>query len=117
MSYPKILDAIPLPDYFVLLTFDNEKVGMLDMKVKFNEDIYKPLIDKTLFAQVKTDAGGYGISWNDEIDMSEVECRELCKFGSLLIAENGTFRLLHTSHDKNLFRLSVQALLKANIDS
>lgn len=31
-----------------------------------------------LFEQVKVDAGGYGISWNDEIDLS---CNELYENG------------------------------------
>lgn len=30
---------------------------------------------KGLFQQVKVDAGGYGISWNDEIDLASEELR------------------------------------------
>lgn len=62
---------------------DNKK-----LQVKFTngvEIVYdcKPLIEKfepfmaleneVFFRQVKTDAGGYGISWNDEVDLSEYE--------------------------------------------
>ena len=34
-----------------------------------------------LFEQVKVDAGGYGISWNDEIDLS---CDELYHNGKVI---------------------------------
>ena len=34
---------------------------------------YLDLKNKVLFAQAKVDAGGYGVSWNDDIDISEYE--------------------------------------------
>lgn len=34
--------------------------------------------DKALFRQVKVDQGGYGVSWNDELDLS---CDELYDHG------------------------------------
>ena len=34
-----------------------------------------------LFAQVKVDAGGYGISWNDTLDLS---CEELYMRGQMV---------------------------------
>ena len=98
MNYPKIRSAIPLPDYFVLITFDNGKVGILDMKTKMHEEVYQPLVDKSLFDKLKTDSGGYGISWNDEIDLSEVECAQLCQFDSVFFLSNGSFQTLNTAH-------------------
>ena len=35
--------------------------------------MYEPLNDLTLFNSVVVDSGGYGVSWNDDIDMSEHE--------------------------------------------
>jgi hypothetical protein len=111
MNHPKILDAIPLPDYLVLLTFDDDKIGLLDMKTKLEEEVYKPLIDKVLFEQVKTDLGGYGISWNDDIDMSEVECLSLCTLGSHLFTEIGSLKILIIGNDKRAFRDKIKELL------
>lgn len=37
-------------------------------------DAFKPLEDDALFNSVEVDAGGYGISWNEDIDIS---CDEL----------------------------------------
>lgn len=34
---------------------------------------FSNLKDKLLFSSVKVDVGGYGISWNDELDLSEYE--------------------------------------------
>jgi hypothetical protein len=34
---------------------------------------FKPLMNPVLFQQAKVDIGGYGISWNDDIDISEYE--------------------------------------------
>lgn len=36
------------------------------------------MTDKALFRQVKVDQGGYGVSWNDELDLS---CDELYDYG------------------------------------
>ena len=47
-----------------------------DVKPLFDKwQVFKDLIYiNGLFQQVKVDAGGYGISWNDDIDLS---CDEL----------------------------------------
>lgn len=34
---------------------------------------FKPLINKAFFRSVRVDIGGYGVSWNDDIDISEYE--------------------------------------------
>ena len=38
-----------------------------------NTKMYAPLKDIALFNSVVVDGGGYGVSWNDDIDMSEYE--------------------------------------------
>ena len=42
-------------------------------------DVFKALEDKELFACVGMDVGGYGVVWNDEIDIS---CNELFENGT-----------------------------------
>jgi hypothetical protein len=47
--------------------------GYLYCKPPLENEVFSPLTDDVLFRRVKTDHGGYGISWNDEIDLSESE--------------------------------------------
>lgn len=73
--FHKIKSVSPLPDFVLLLHFVDGTAKTYDMK---------PLLDQmeafadlkhipSLFEQVSTDPGGYGISWNDEIDLDGEE--------------------------------------------
>jgi len=66
----------PLSDYSLLVQFENEEKKQYNIKHLLNEqEAFKMLMYiPGLFEQVKVDAGGYGISWNDEIDLA---CDEL----------------------------------------
>ena len=72
----KIQDVKPLEKYKLLVTFTNREIKIYDIEPLFDKwTIFKDLIYiNGLFQQVKVDAGGYGISWNDDIDLS---CDEL----------------------------------------
>jgi hypothetical protein len=71
----------PLPEYELLLTFANGEIKQYNVKPLFDKWVpFKALSEITgLFEQVKVDAGGYGISWNDDIDLS---CNELYENGA-----------------------------------
>lgn len=63
-----------LPNTFsILVLFDNGITKKIDFTKKINEEFYSDLKNKILFEQVQIDAGGYGLSWNDDIDISEFE--------------------------------------------
>ena len=72
----KIKDVKPLEKYKLLVTFQNGEIKEYDVKPLFDKwVVFKDLIYiNGLFQQVKVDDGGYGISWNDDIDLS---CDEL----------------------------------------
>ena len=72
----KVQDVKPLEKYKLLVTFQNGEIKKYDVKPLFDKwQVFKDLIYiNGLFQQVKVDAGGYGISWNDDIDLS---CDEL----------------------------------------
>jgi len=73
----KIKNVEPLKDLCLLVTFENNIKKVYDVKKLFSQfENYKILKDITLFNSVKVDCGGYAISWNDEIDISEVELWE-----------------------------------------
>ena len=72
--FHKIKTVSPLPDYQLLVHFQDGTVKQYDMKPLLCESPFDDL--KTipgLFAQVVADPGGYGISWNDDIDLDGEE--------------------------------------------
>ena len=70
----------PLPGYNLLVSFQNGERKQYPIQPLFdNWEAFKTLDSvKGLFEEVKVDIGGYGISWNDEIDLS---CDELYNNG------------------------------------
>ena len=71
--YPKIISISPNDDYTLLLTFSDKKTKLYDMNPLLQKSPFDQLKDKNLFFSVQVDVGGYGISWNDFIDLSEYE--------------------------------------------
>ena len=69
-------EVLPMADYILSVRFADGKEKQYDVKPLFNEiSAFQPLAYVTgLFEQVKVDTGGFGISWNDDIDLS---CDEL----------------------------------------
>ncbi len=78
--FHKVKAVRPLPEYTLLVEFragERKRYPVLPLLRKF--DAFRALTQiKGLFEQVKVDAGGYGVSWNDEIDLS---CNELYENG------------------------------------
>lgn len=72
----KVKTVKALPNFILEVTFINHEIKYYDVTPLFTKwSAFESL--KTvqgLFEQVKVDAGGYGISWNDDIDLS---CNEL----------------------------------------
>ena len=73
MKYPKIKFAEPLKDYKLFIIFDNGIIKIYSLKDKLESQIFSPLKDIKLFKSMQIDTGGYGLIWNDEIDLSEFE--------------------------------------------
>ena len=74
--FHKVRAVDPLPNYMLSVSFENGEQRKYDVKPLFNKfDAFKTLEGiKGLFEQVRVDLGGYGVSWNDDIDLS---CDEL----------------------------------------
>lgn len=70
-----------LDNYLLLITFQNGIKKQYDVKSLFEKwKQFKTLSNNLeLFRNVKVDAGGYGISWNDNLDLS---CTELWNNGT-----------------------------------
>ena len=80
--FNKVKNVYPLPDYKLLVDFTTGEKKQYNVKPLFDKwEPFKALvITKGLFEQVRVDAGGYGVSWNDNIDLS---CNELYDNGKI----------------------------------
>ncbi|GEP65534.1 DUF2442 domain-containing protein [Clostridium beijerinckii] len=74
MNNPKIKKIkIDSQQYILIVLFDNGILKEIDFKEKLQNDFYSDLKNKMLFEQAQVDIGGYGVSWNEDIDISEYE--------------------------------------------
>ena len=63
----EIKEVEVLPNYRLLLTFDNKEKRIKDMKPYLDKGVFQKLKDKDFFNQVKISFGT--ISWGEQIDM------------------------------------------------
>ena len=68
----KITSVAALPDYILLIGFASGEYKQFDLKPLIVK--YPPFQSLTrvegLYRQVKIDVGGYGLAWNDDLDLS-----------------------------------------------
>lgn len=77
--FHKVKSVFPLDDYKLLVQFCVGVTKVYDVKPLFEwKDVFKTLKENNLFYDVVVDAGGYGVSWNDNVDLS---CDELWENG------------------------------------
>ena len=73
MSVPKILSVQALENKRLLVKFVNGVEKIYDCTQLLNLEMFQVLKNEALFKFVKVDSGGFGISWNDDADLSEYE--------------------------------------------
>lgn len=71
--YPKVNTVTTLPNYRLVVTFQNGIVKLYDCLPLLEESVFTALQDDSFFEQVEVDTGGYGIIWSDQVDLSESE--------------------------------------------
>lgn len=73
----RVQSVEPKDNFILSVLFTDGVKTEYDIKPLFSKwDVFNCLKTmKGLFQQVKVDAGGYGISWNDEIDLASEELR------------------------------------------
>ena len=69
----KVISIKAIDDYKLIVKFENGVIKEYDMKQKLDEWPFELLKNKAFFKAVKVETGGYGISWNNIIDLSEYE--------------------------------------------
>lgn len=70
--FVKITSVAALPDYMLLVGFSTGEFKQFDLKPLINKyPPFKSLVEvEGLYGQVKIDIGGYGLVWNDDLDIS-----------------------------------------------
>ena len=78
--FHKVKDVKALPNYILEVIFENNEIKYYDVKPLFEKWVTFLDLKNTqgLFKQVKVDLNGYGISWNEYLDLS---CNELYNNG------------------------------------
>ena len=73
-EYPLIAQVKAQPDKRLLVRFRNGVTKLYDCKRLLNLPAFEPLRnDETLFRRAHADKHGYGVIWNDELDLAESE--------------------------------------------
>ena len=72
-AYPKIRRVEALPGKTLRVTFKNGVQKEYDCKPLLGSEAFRPLQDDAIFRCAHTDTHGYGVVWNDEIDLAESE--------------------------------------------
>jgi len=65
-----IIEAKHISDYKVEVVFNDGKKGIADLSDALNGDIFEPLKDKSVFAQLKIDKELETISWANGADIA-----------------------------------------------
>jgi hypothetical protein len=73
MNVPKILSVKALENKKLLVKFANGVEKIYDCTQLLDLEMFQVLKNDAFFKVVKVDSGGFGISWNDDADLSEYE--------------------------------------------
>ena len=76
--FHKVKSVKSLENYILEIVFQNNIIKYYDVSNLFEKwNVFKNLETiNGLFNQVKVDKGGYGVSWNEDIDLSSDELWE-----------------------------------------
>ena len=73
MKCPTIKAAKAINDHTLLIEFANNKLKRYDITPLLSKEMFAPLKNLTFFKNVRVDAGGYALVWNEDIDISKYE--------------------------------------------
>lgn len=80
--FHKIKKVTPKENLIIEVEFENAVKKMYDVKQVIEKwEIFKTLENGEIFKKVVVDVGGYGIRWNESIDLS---CEEIWENGKII---------------------------------
>jgi hypothetical protein len=57
----------------LIVEFSSHEIKQYDISHLLNKSMFSPLQERSFFNSFNIEPGGYGLVWNDEIDISEYE--------------------------------------------
>ncbi len=75
-QYPRVESVVPLEEKRLLVTFAGGVTKVYDCTHLIECAPFKPLADEAMFRCVRADHHGYGVVWNDDIELAESELWE-----------------------------------------
>ena len=72
-AYPKIKSVQSRPGKTLLVEFENGGRKVYDCTPLLKSEAFQSLQDEAIFKCAHTDSHGYGVIWNDDIDLAESE--------------------------------------------
>ena len=107
--FHKVKFVAPLPDFKLSVKFYEGVTKIYDVKPWFDKQkVFHQLFDLRLFYSVQADMGGYGIIWNEDVDL---HCNELWNNGEVI--ETPFDNLIALSDATKLWGLNESTLRKA----
>lgn len=73
MNIPRIQQVIPHEGHILVVTFTNGEIKQYDINRLLKRENFAPLRDPVFFKNIHIEPGGYAVSWNSELDISEYE--------------------------------------------
>ncbi len=73
MKIPRINTATTLDDHTLIVVFDNDEKRKYDISHLLSKSMFEPLKNPVFFKTFNIEKGGYAITWNEDIDISEYE--------------------------------------------
>ena len=73
MKCPRICKAKTIDDRTLLIEFTNQEIKKYDISHLLENFMFAPLRQPAFFKNFIIEPGGYGILWNEDIDLSEYE--------------------------------------------
>ena len=73
MKTPRIVSAQAIDDLTLIVKFTNNEFRKYDISQLFDKPIFSLLKNAAFFRNFIIEPGGYGLVWNEEIDISEYE--------------------------------------------
>ncbi len=73
MNPPKIISAQVIGDCTLLIKFSQSEVKKYDISKLLDNPMFAKLQNPSFFKNFQIESGGYGLVWNEDIDISEYE--------------------------------------------
>lgn len=73
MNIPRIKHVKAQEGHILVITFTNEEIKKYDANHLLQREMFAPLRNQAFFKSVHVEPGGYAVSWNSELDISEYE--------------------------------------------